>query len=406
MQNILGEHISSLSNSDVTVVISRNSTLRVFPSLLINQFENLEYLSLENAKITTFPSRITNCNQLETVIIDRSEINEIPGGIFERCQRLSSLTIKASGTMTILENAFTGLSALKRLELEDNALTTIFNENTLIPLPNLSVINLSNNKMNEIHPLLFESSANLEYVWINGNNLSSLHIATFRNTIKLKGMALGNNKITNIEAGMLNRLVDLVELELSFNSLEELPIFEGIEKLAFLDVDNNQIKTILPNTFEKLPNLESLRLTNNLIEKLEAGTFSNQKKLRRLSVNHNQLSNLEADVFASLEVLEVLDLSNNRLSRLNGNAFAGLSSLIRLFANTNQIERVEQKVFENMPKLQILELLDNVCTDEIFQVGNNVGSDYPMSRQCYSFASKNQISIVLLMVAVLTIFFK
>lgn len=114
LRNIDGQHVAGLSDEDVTAVISSNSEIRIFPSLLIDAFENVKILSLTNAMMSSFASPITKCDYLESIVIDRSELNDIPERVFERCGQLTSINFMNNNIMNIHENAATARPTTKQ----------------------------------------------------------------------------------------------------------------------------------------------------------------------------------------------------------------------------------------------------------------------------------------------------
>lgn len=80
---------------------------------------------------------------------------------------------------------------------------------------------------------------------------------------------LNNGHLIHHKAGLerihktsFYKLVQLIELDLSFNLLKEIPseAFKQLPKLKTLDLSSNQIDAILDNTFQYLTNLKSLSL--------------------------------------------------------------------------------------------------------------------------------------------------
>ncbi|EUD64801.1 U2 small nuclear ribonucleoprotein A' [Plasmodium inui San Antonio 1] len=108
------------------------------------------------------------------------------------------------------------------------------------------------------------------------------------NTIVLRG-----NKITVIEN--LGVTKDYFEcIDLSDNEILKLNNIPYLQRLKTLILCNNKIARIDSDIFENIPNLNSLVLTNNKLEKLtDLNSLFKAKKLTRLSLLENAVSKLE-----------------------------------------------------------------------------------------------------------------
>ncbi|CRG94055.1 U2 small nuclear ribonucleoprotein A', putative [Plasmodium gallinaceum] len=108
------------------------------------------------------------------------------------------------------------------------------------------------------------------------------------NTISLRG-----NKISVIEN--LGITKDYFEcIDLSDNEIIKLNNIPYLQRLKTLILCNNKIARIDSDIFENIPNLNSLILTNNKLEKLsDLNSLFKAKNLTRLSLVENSVSKLE-----------------------------------------------------------------------------------------------------------------
>ncbi|XP_037035295.1 slit homolog 2 protein-like [Bradysia coprophila] len=404
-----GIHVGNLGNQNVTGVISSNSTIRVFPSLLIDAFINLNSVTITNSMMTSFVSSITNCEHLDSISVDRSDLVNIPQRVFERCTRLRNLSLMNSKIATVHVEAFIGLSSLQRLDLQRNEIGSL-NESIFRSLTNLTVINLSNNELNKMErlPSLFATNVNLQYGWLDHNNLTNLGNDLFLNCINLVGISFIGNRLTALENGLFSTLADLNEFELGHNQIQNLPIFTGVGKLARLDVTNNEIKEIKAANFEDLTSLISLTLSYNLIEKIENGSFIGMSYLRELSLANNKLAVLERDTFIGLDRLDILDLSNNQLSYLNTDSFSEQPVVRRFILNDNQIWGIQSNILEKFAQLQRMDLLRNECMDSVVTIYRYQGESFasPSLDVCINSGIGNRTNFVLIIIALSFSFLK
>ena len=216
-----------------------------------------------------------------------------------------------------------------------------------------------------------------EKIHVSGNSLSL--------------QSRGIKKIEEIKG--LDKLLALIELDLSINDIEEISGLESLINLQYLTITNNKIKDMKGlskcknlkslnlsynqineiNNLESLQNLNELVLFVNNIHKIE--NLESLKRLKTLRLDFNKIhviSGLEC-----LENLEVLGLSENRIpeiiniKELKNLKYLDLSKnriskikeldynikLEELYLYTNQISKIEG--LDNLKELKILYLFDN-----------------------------------------------
>ncbi len=85
----------------------------------------------------------------------------------------------------------------------------------------------------------------------------------FRHLRHLIDLDLSNNELINITS--LKNLLSLRILRLAYNHIQDIQIISFLIHLTELDLDNNQIH-LIPNTFNKLVELQCLNLSNNRLK--------------------------------------------------------------------------------------------------------------------------------------------
>ncbi|CAL8379224.1 unnamed protein product [Arctogadus glacialis] len=130
--------------------------------------------------------------------------------------------------------------------------------------PNVTILNLSNNRLGVIAAGSFDRVTAVTSLWI------------------------AQNTIVSIEAGSLAPLIHLHNFDVSHNQLVDFP-WEDLRKLPalqMLKMDHNRLVTLPRDAFVNLNHLESLRLNNNQFITVAQGTFDGLT-----SVSHLQLYN-------------------------------------------------------------------------------------------------------------------
>jgi Leucine-rich repeat (LRR) protein len=100
----------------------------------------------------------------------------------------------------------------------------------------------------------------------------------------------------------------LVRIDLSHNQITHLPTFGYLEKLRYFDFSHNLIESIEASSFTLLFNLYSLDLTANNISAIEKNAFSTLSNLFYLRLGNNSLSQVPS--IEALTSLIVLDIRN------------------------------------------------------------------------------------------------
>ena len=118
----------------------------------------------------------------------------------------------------------------------------------------------------------------------------------------------------------------------------------------------NDIVTITPRAFSKLPKLKRLDLKHNRIRTVESSSFLGLDNLTNLDLSYNNISRIPMKSFSKLSKLKILDLSYSHIEIVESLAFEGLVSLVDLHMQHNNISTLPKKAFWKMSKLQRLYL--------------------------------------------------
>ncbi|XP_071956901.1 G-protein coupled receptor GRL101-like [Antedon mediterranea] len=93
-------------------------------------------------------------------------------------------------------------------------------------------------------------------------------------------------------------------------------------------------------------------LWGNQISNLPADIFDGLNNLQRLFLENNQISNLPADIFDGLNNLQILQLQNNSITNIEDGAFSPFaSSLLILNLTYNNLKDYEEKTFKELVNL-------------------------------------------------------
>ena len=212
---------------------------------------------------------------------------------------------------------------LKALDLSCNAITKIEN----LTNSALKDLKLYGNMISSVSGLV--DLTNLETISLQHNKISSISDG-FASQKKLKSLRLDSNHLTHIEPRDFNYCRNLESLDISYNFLESLSALKFASVLNDLSAIGNRLRKVdcsgnvtlveLDLSFNQiedasgiscLVNLQVLKLTNNKISSLKP--LGDLKKLAELHMGANLLTNLNY-IRKQFPNLDYLDVRKNNIA--------------------------------------------------------------------------------------------
>ncbi|XP_026818146.1 toll-like receptor 3 [Rhopalosiphum maidis] len=193
---------------------------------------------------------------------------------------------------------------------------------------------------------------------------------------------------------------DLLLLRISNCGLKDLSwdLFNGLDSLETLILDNNIIESIPDFSFYGARNLKSLSLANNKIKHLQTTSLAGLLDLNYLNFKNNAITVLSEATFPPLPQLKIADLSNNPIEtvypytfevlnatielalginstqlHLHKNAFIGLDSLEKLYligVNVTILERPFMAGLPSLVELKIKGSIQHIAFDAFAEIPN------------------------------------
>lgn len=121
---------------------------------------------------------------------------------------------------------------------------------------------------------------------------------------RLRILNLPYNNLTGIDELVHSKLE---VLDLTANSLTEVPVLKNKEHLQFLSLDSNPLKNV--EFMVNYPNLQYISLYHTGLTSLPA-SIDNLQELQQLLINDNQLMDLSVGIF-NMPKLQYLGANNN-----------------------------------------------------------------------------------------------
>ncbi|XP_076261421.1 uncharacterized protein LOC143197118 [Rhynchophorus ferrugineus] len=128
----------------------------------------------------------------------------------------------------------------------------------------------------------------------------------------------------------------------------EVPLFIGFKKLLLLRINNCELSNIYWEMFDGLNELQYLLLENNNLRFIPAFAFYGTPNLKTLSLAHNKLLDIEISDLAGLLELEYLDLTYNNFTQLSELSFPPFPKLKLANFGNNPISIIFPNTFDIM----------------------------------------------------------
>lgn len=253
----------------------------------------MKYLYLQNNAITSVPdSSVVNATNLVWLMMHYNQLTSdgIGEKAFLKMQRLERLYLQHNNLTSIPRNLprslrdlrinhnsinkvtpaeLEGMDNLTVLYLQDNALTDM--GNSMKGLKSLMLLDISGNKLKKVPEALPE---HLHQLYLEFNAIDSLPEGFLGRFTQLQYIRMAHNELTDkgIPPNTFN-VTGLVELDLSFNKLERIPLVSNT--LEHLYLQANQIKEFTLGSFcsvvdvTNFSKLRTLRLDGNEISPVD-----------------------------------------------------------------------------------------------------------------------------------------
>lgn len=306
-------------------------------------------------------------SHINTLIITNGFIEELPM-VIKNNNFIKTDSLSITGNLLDsfnIDDIGRRFQSLKYLNFSNNVISTLINSNENYPFEanfSFQIIDLSNNKIEEIPDNFFSKCSELTILDISSNNIKRFSIMTFEGVLKLKVLNASNNKLLHL-AFHLGRFQNLRELYINDNKLTTLneAYFSGMHKLEYLNTSYNDLKDIEDGTFHDLISLITLNLSYNSITNISKALFENNKNLTNLYLSDNKIIFIEEDSFKMCNISTIQLERNSLTGKIKRDTFRGLGSVTILDLSRQNISVIDDYIFDNS-QLKIFNLSCNLIT--------------------------------------------
>lgn len=271
------------------VLYLSNNNLNDVPSELFRGLNNLRVVDLSGNRLRSLPDSLFMEQGLERFTASRNQLSRMPIATFSTntASTLTELDL-SHNTISSLQSSetFSRFRSLTMLDLSYNRLVLI-EDATFSSLPRLTSLELSHNTDLKLEPR-GRSFKGLEdtlmYLGLSNTSLSTVPELPLPELITLQ---LSSNTITVLPPEMASNLTSLRHLDLSWNSLTQVPLVtHSLPRLSTLYIPHNHI-TALTNT----------------------SMLGGAERLRELDIRHLPLGYFEMGALSKMRVLKSLHIS-------------------------------------------------------------------------------------------------
>ncbi|XP_053608146.1 insulin-like growth factor-binding protein complex acid labile subunit [Plodia interpunctella] len=342
---------------------------------LFTKLNMLEDLDLSYNKLSIFsPRDFKTLKRLKRLNLQSNHIQYVPLEAFRPLVALEELDLSRnslSGEVVLRTLDGEPLKSVKRLLLSANRITTV-TKDSFQDDNNIELLDLSYNLIQNIDEDAFLTCANLQELNLGNNNItfvfqlpSLVQIAILKtNTLyhwpqfpaSIKLIDLSYNRLSDVYDESRAEFDNLEVLDISGNQITDWTVEKKLSNLINLDLSFNALKEI-PKTLnaELLPSLKVLRLDGNPLETIY---FKNILALKNLYLNDlEKLKVVDDKAFSNVvgrdetdghEMMDLscfsLSLSNCRsLMEIRSRAFDG-TSLCMLDLSKNNLTRLPRSL--------------------------------------------------------------
>ncbi|KAJ8673370.1 hypothetical protein QAD02_004632 [Eretmocerus hayati] len=391
--SIIGRNF--ISGLNIKSLALRNNSIRNFEANTFDSLPNLEHLDISNNLISkenlfsfgSVPSLkslvLDNNFDLESLDYISSYSDECSH--YEYYRRSYGCTSRYSAFEINVE-----FPEVTHLSLRNIFMTSISNYWSS-KFPKVMTLDVSNNRLSSLDDffrklpstvenltmenvqftsLKIESLNNIIILNLNLNNFETLSSSycyektlCLRNVDKLEALLVAGCSIKRIETDAFKDLQKLTYLDISNNSLSEIPngVFEYLlHSLVYLDISGNSLVRMPKiSALEKLKTLKLNKMRDGfLLTDLEE--MQPMPSIQSISLQDNAISYIPDLFFTKLQGLREIDLSNNRLITLPSGSWQ--TSLKKINLSQNRIANIEDLQLDQATSLEVLDLENNNIT--------------------------------------------
>lgn len=204
------------------------------------------------------------------LLCQESKIAVLENNFISNMQALTKFQVDRCNLSTIEPGAFSNLSNLLEISIQDNPLTHI-SAGVFHLVPSIRLLELFYNRIKTVEDRAFANLPNLEHISLELNRLDHMKVEWFTNTTNIKLFSIGHNFIRKIPQNMFHGWKDLNTIDFTNNrisSIEDETFDNSLSKLKFLIFHQNRLTSFNPKAISNSLYIEFLTISANLLNYL------------------------------------------------------------------------------------------------------------------------------------------
>ncbi|KAK2379018.1 receptor protein [Trifolium repens] len=291
-----------------------------FNGTLPNFLSNLTQLSYLDLSSNSFTGPMPSFGMAKNLIhLDLSH-NRLSGPIptsshFEGLHNIVSIDLGFNSIIGSIPSFLFKLTSLQKIWLSFNRFSK-FDQLNNVSSSVVNTLDLSSNDLSGPFPTSIFQLRSLSIINLSSNRLNgSLQLDELLDLRNIIALDLSYNNISiavNVANADHTFLANISTLNLASCNLNTFPSFlRNKSKLTMLDLSNNHIQGKVPNWIWKIPNLQSLNVSHNMLTDLEGPLQNITSNLIELDLHNNQL---KGTILVFPKYATYLDYSMNKFS--------------------------------------------------------------------------------------------
>ena len=349
--------------SNLTIICDRTRKSHLYDHMF-NVLHEFVAITFKNCAFSFIPQNaFTGMTSLQQIAIENAKDLEIHPDALGDVKKLSRLSITGS-ELTKAPN-LCGNTYLIEIDFSENNIQSLndigLNCKESIIMTSLRILTLSFNKISIFEQKLGEVAPYLENLRFSDGLITNLHPESLWNLTQLLWLDLSNNNIHNIPPYLLRHQANLQVVGLSKNPLNSLPqgVFGYSGKLKMVALGNTGRDNSVWQEFYPLQQLVEIQLQDNIISRLDINMLDRLGQLKYIDLSGNIISSVESDTFVQQSKLTTLILSRNKITRFEYSSMKGLVSLNHLDVSQNILSTFPSSEFESMENLNHFNISNN-----------------------------------------------
>lgn len=289
-----------------------------------NKLRQVPTLALQSTMSSVSSMMPTKSSKIKHLYLSENTLESIQSDSFSMLGETQELFLDSCSLRSIEEQSFRGLHTLNLLSLDKNNLDEVPSQ-SFSYLPLLRTLKINANNISSLIPESFNALVNLEELQMNNATFKEIQQGVFDGLDSLKRLEVAYNpSLKNIESSALDKLTNLLYLNLNSDSLASLSEVSS-EKLSRLDLRGNplncgcDLKWLTRWLKKSNETSRSNELTNSHLYDIQNHLGDNQAFWRDSRMT-NELHNLTCSGPPALFGKMVAELPENKLECLKPNS--------------------------------------------------------------------------------------